>query len=299
MLGETLDSILELNYHDWECLVIDDGSDDHTAELMEFYIKKDNRFKYLQRPSHRPKGANACRNFGFENSRGIFINFFDSDDLIHPDKLTLQLDGLQTSDKNFSVCEVNFFRDTKYNLLKEWQGKINSDHPLLAYVKEEISWLTTAVLWKRSFLEKQDHIFDEDLQASQEWEFHIRVLNDDPEYLLMKIPLVFMRKHEENISYSSDFFQREWNYFLARFKVYTSKKVDDNEILSYLRKYLLDHFKEMVRKNNPRTFKAYKMYVLPEENIRTKAKIYGLFSLLSFRISGKGNMFLNKVKLKK
>ena len=82
LISETLDSILTQTYTHWECIVVDDGSDDSTAELLAGYCKKDARFQYHQRPNDRPKGANACRNYGFELCKGEYINWFDSDDLM-------------------------------------------------------------------------------------------------------------------------------------------------------------------------------------------------------------------------
>ena len=69
LLGETLDSVLIQTYRNWECIVVDDGSTDYTPELMEFYIRKDSRFSFYRRPEEKAKGANACRNYGFEKSR--------------------------------------------------------------------------------------------------------------------------------------------------------------------------------------------------------------------------------------
>lgn len=70
LIGETLDSVLAQIYTNWECIVVDDGSTDSTAELLAFYVEKDSRFQYHHRPKDRLKGANACRNYGFELSRG-------------------------------------------------------------------------------------------------------------------------------------------------------------------------------------------------------------------------------------
>ena len=109
LLGETLESIIDMEYSFWECLVIDDGSIDYTPELMEFYTSQDSRIKNFLRPASKPKGANACRNYGFEKSKGEYINFFDSDDLIHPAKLTRQLKYLQNTNNSFTVSQVDFF----------------------------------------------------------------------------------------------------------------------------------------------------------------------------------------------
>jgi len=299
LLGETLDSILRLTHQEWECLVVDDGSSDYTKELMGFYQSKDNRFRYLKRPSNKPKGANACRNYGFEQSSGRFINFFDSDDLIHPDKLKVQLKKIVESTNDFDVSEVEFFSENKDKPLESWKGKFNSNDPFISYIKGEISWFTPAILWKRNFLEKQEFLLDEDLQASQEWEFHIRILCRDPKYTLTPTPLVSVRKHEDNISYNPDTFRRNWNYFLARLKIYNNRIRKSEEALIFLRWYLINHYKEMVRKRNPMAVKAFKIFILRQERMSFKAKLCALISIYSFRMFGKGDLLLNKVKLEK
>ncbi|WP_372938266.1 glycosyltransferase family 2 protein, partial [Seonamhaeicola sp.] len=73
LIGETLDSVLAQTYTHWECIVVDDGSSDHTSQVVATYCKNDARFQYHQRPLDRPKGANACRNYGFELSKGEYI----------------------------------------------------------------------------------------------------------------------------------------------------------------------------------------------------------------------------------
>ena len=118
-LGETLDSILSQTYQCWECLVIDDGSTDHTPELMEFYRERDARISYHKRPKDRPKGANACRNYGFELSRGEYVNWFDDDDVMHPEKLELQINALEHSEDNFSVCQSAVFFQKELKIFQQ------------------------------------------------------------------------------------------------------------------------------------------------------------------------------------
>ena len=59
LISETLDSILAQTYLNWECIVVDDGSTDTTADVMREYIKKNSRFQYHQRPDNRKKGPNS------------------------------------------------------------------------------------------------------------------------------------------------------------------------------------------------------------------------------------------------
>src|SRR5690554_597358 len=83
LIGETLDSVLAQTYANWECIVVDDGSTDGTEELLHAYIAKDVRFQYHKRPAEYIKGANSCRHIGFLEAKGKFVNWFDSDDIMH------------------------------------------------------------------------------------------------------------------------------------------------------------------------------------------------------------------------
>src|SRR5690606_34265329 len=83
-IAETLTSVKNQTYQNWECVVVDDGSTDNTIEIIQQFTASDDRFKLYSRPTNRPKGANACRNYGFEVSSGLYINWFDSDDIMAP-----------------------------------------------------------------------------------------------------------------------------------------------------------------------------------------------------------------------
>lgn len=76
-----VDCIIDQTYQNWELILVDDGSSDNTCGIIEEYLNQDGRIKYLHR-GDAPKGANACRNIGKKNSKGEFIIFFDSDDLV-------------------------------------------------------------------------------------------------------------------------------------------------------------------------------------------------------------------------
>ncbi len=112
LIGETLDSVLAQTYKNWECIVVDDGSTDYTNELLEFYCAKDARYQYHHRPKNRTKGANACRNYGFELSKGEYVQWLDSDDLLSEDKIEAQMKLLLTQDEiDVSFCKWVSFKD--------------------------------------------------------------------------------------------------------------------------------------------------------------------------------------------
>ena len=82
-IEETLECLCSQTYPNWECVVIDDGSTDDTAERVARFIERDSRFKFLRQTNARQA---AAKNNGLRNSVGQYIQFLDADDLIEPQK---------------------------------------------------------------------------------------------------------------------------------------------------------------------------------------------------------------------
>ena len=72
-----LDSIQNQTYKNFECLLINDGSPDHSAEICREYVAKDSRFRYFEKENG---GLSSARNYGIDRAEGSFITFVDSDD---------------------------------------------------------------------------------------------------------------------------------------------------------------------------------------------------------------------------
>lgn len=112
LIAMTLESVLAQSYSNWECLVVDDGSTDNTKLILNEYCNKDPRIQYFDRPRIKPRGANSCRNFGFEKSKGSYVQWLDSDDLLSSNKLELQINDLLKEDtRAIATCGWNFFED--------------------------------------------------------------------------------------------------------------------------------------------------------------------------------------------
>jgi glycosyltransferase involved in cell wall biosynthesis len=86
ILKDTLISVINQTYQNWECIVIDDGSTDNTRICIEEIIKKDCRIKYVYQVNSE---RSAARNTGIKNSKGDFICFLDSDDYYLPQHLEI------------------------------------------------------------------------------------------------------------------------------------------------------------------------------------------------------------------
>jgi glycosyltransferase involved in cell wall biosynthesis len=78
LIRPTLESVLAQTIGEWECIVVDDGSTDHTAEVINSYTEKDDRFRYIYQENAE---RSAARNNGIRHAKGEWICFLDSDDL--------------------------------------------------------------------------------------------------------------------------------------------------------------------------------------------------------------------------
>jgi hypothetical protein len=93
-IGRTLKSALEQSYHPTEIVVVDDGSTDETAAIVEAAAAADNRIRFFRRQNH---GVAATRNFGISKARGALIAPLDADDLWHPEKIARQVEVMRAS----------------------------------------------------------------------------------------------------------------------------------------------------------------------------------------------------------
>ena len=197
LIGETLDSVLEQTYLNWECIIVDDGSTDATEKLVGKYIKKDKRFRYYSRPINSIKGANACRNYGFEFSKGEFIKWFDSDDIMYSELLEKQVGTFEEA-IDCSVCKVAYYDFEKNETLKE--NSINSNQLIEDYLVGRVTLYVSGPLWRKSFLNKQKELFDESLSNLDDWDFNLRMLYCEPKIAFIDMPFIKYRIHKDSLS---------------------------------------------------------------------------------------------------
>ncbi|SDH87024.1 MULTISPECIES: glycosyltransferase family 2 protein [Winogradskyella] len=196
IIGETLDSIIEQTYQNWECIVVDDGSTDHTDQLLANYCQQDSRIQYHHRPKDRPKGGNTCRNYGFELSKGEYVNWFDSDDLYLPDAIKTISAAFETDTDVVISPMARFDGDTKQYL---GMNTIEKDPLIPAYLVGEVAFYTDGPTWKRSFLVQQELLFDEDLPIIQDWDFNLRMLYQNPNIVFLKKAQINYRVHNQSL----------------------------------------------------------------------------------------------------
>ncbi len=199
LIGETLDSVLLQTYSNWECIVVDDGSEDETEELLSTYIAKDSRIKYFKRPDTHLPGGNGARNYGFEVSQGVFVQWFDSDDLMRRQLLEKQIYSLTENNAKICICLLDRYNEdfSEINRRAQLHNVRFSIYYDFILRSLKASLLTTCFHKKTIEMYK----FDETLKKSQEVEFLQRIFreNENDIFLLNK-SLVKVRRHNKSIT---------------------------------------------------------------------------------------------------
>jgi glycosyltransferase involved in cell wall biosynthesis len=203
---ETLQSIQEQTFIDWECLIIDDGGLDNTLTVVAPVLEKDKRFKYLKRPVNFKKGIAGCRNYGIHIAIGDFIVFFDDDDIVHPENLKTCLTILENDSVDFCHYQKTPFiiiKPTikKFATLKQRDLSIADVEKV---VTEQIGLASCTVMWRKyCFTEIR---FNESLLYAEEWECYSRLITENYKGIIIDAVLYYNRKHAD--SNTGEFFNQ-------------------------------------------------------------------------------------------
>lgn len=174
-IKRAVDSVLCQTYPDIEVIVVDDGSTDNTAEIVNEY--DDNRVQLIRQKEHG--GASKARNTGIASAKGEYIAFQDSDDEWFPDKLRCQIELMECEKFQACYCAHNLiekgketitippgYQDTdKYQIhLREVLRRINAiGTPTLVITQGLLEQLGT-------------QCFDEELPRMQDYDLVIRII---------------------------------------------------------------------------------------------------------------------------
>ncbi|MDZ7362471.1 MAG: glycosyltransferase [candidate division KSB1 bacterium] len=215
-LREAIDSVLAQTEKDFELIVVDDGSTDHTKEMLAAYGEP---IHYLFQPN---AGASAARNRGIRRARGRFIAFLDSDDLWQPKKLSRQIEWM-AAHPDIMLCytdEIWIRRGVRVNQKKIHTKAGGWIYPL-CLPRCIIS--PSSVLMRRELFDAVG-LFDEQLPICEDYDLWLRVASRF-EVGFIPEPLIVKRGgHPDQLSH------REWG--IDRYRVTAMMKIYESGVLS-------------------------------------------------------------------
>ncbi|VXB18098.1 Glycosyl transferase [Flavobacterium sp. 9AF] len=222
LIGETIESVLNQTYQNFEHIIIDDGSTDNTEEVVKGY--NDERILYFN--YQKTSNLSTLRNYGLKHSSGDIISILDSDDLWLNNKLELIINifkknneikvithnikyfkNINSPKKEYYNYESDFFKNILYEAM---MFKI-LPFPIIIFKKEILNEIT--------FL---NNFYKEGLQ-----DFLFRVAANYKVYFIAK-PLTLMRLHNGNTHSNIKNIPYYSNYFFSTTKLLLNRKINLN-----------------------------------------------------------------------
>lgn len=165
-IEKCLNSLINQTLRDIEIIVVNDGSQDLSKEIIQKYIKKCNKIKYLEKENG---GLSSARNYGLKYATGRYIAFLDSDDYVEEDMYKAMYEKAEEEKSDIVECDFiwEYGKKKKYDKRKEYKNK------------RDMMKRPRAVAWnkiiRREIIEENKILFPEGL-IYEDLEFYYKIL---------------------------------------------------------------------------------------------------------------------------
>jgi glycosyltransferase involved in cell wall biosynthesis len=241
-IGHALESLLAQQYQHWECIVIDDGSQDNTAEIAQSYVKRDTRIVYVHQ---KHGGISKARNAGLSCARGQYIQFLDADDMLEDRKLQCHVQYLENNPGiDLVYGEARYFRterpeERRYSMAVvdvPWMPKISgSGTEILETLLNMNIMVVSAPLLRRQVVDRTG-AFDKRLSSLADWYYWLRCATNGFRFQYMNETgtLSLIRWHPDSLIH--DEFKRSKDESRMRQKL--CRVLKDKSLVAYNRSTL-------------------------------------------------------------
>ena len=165
-MKDAIDSVISQTYPHWELIIVDDGSKDHSVDVISDYARRDSRIRLVQHPGADNRGLPATIKLGLSKAQYTITAFLEADDLWMPKHLELLVRALQNDDTGMAVCQCEpFGNGVRYeaiihhlSMIRNSQYCVHShmDLKLLFLFKHNLIPTFSAVVARTDLLRKCD-----------------------------------------------------------------------------------------------------------------------------------------------
>lgn len=169
---QTLQSLQQQTLREFEALIIDDGSTDNTATIVQAFCHGDQRFQLLQKLNG---GLSSARNWGMRHATTDYLALLDGDDAYEPDKLATHVSVLEANSTVGVVYSASrIIRDNGCSTAFQLSGRPIHPDPLLALLCKNFVGNGSNAVFRRCIVEQVGE-FNEDLRSSEDVDYWLRI----------------------------------------------------------------------------------------------------------------------------
>lgn len=213
-IKRTLDSLLMQTMSDFEVILVDDDSTDHSADICQHYGLADSRFHYIKQPKNM--GPAAARNTGMTQMQGSYVTFIDSDDTVDKDYLKVLLDAANESDADIVWCNFQYIYETTGSTQKvshDQSGMLKQQEFFYCFLNDCPG---IGSMWnkcyKAAFLKQHQLRIDENRVYGEDWDFNMSACLSNARVFAIKDSLYNYFKYSGN-SVSSKYHPSDYNSY--------------------------------------------------------------------------------------
>lgn len=207
---QAIDSSLSQTYKNREIIVVDDGSTDNTAQRLQ--KKYQDRIMYVHQQN---KGTGSARNTGIRNASGKYLQFLDADDLLSPEKITIQIRQLKNiPDKALSYCDyIVYDLDDITKRHRRISPVLNNEKPfddIMMKWETEVTIPIHCFIFDSTIFNKYKILFNEKLPANEDWECWMNVFALNPQVVFVNKVLAYYRVQEASRCRDRSIMRKAW-----------------------------------------------------------------------------------------
>ncbi len=176
LIRKCLDSILAQTFHDYECLLIDDGSTDGSPAISDEYAANDSRFKAFHKPNG---GLSDARNYGVKQAQGEYTIFFDPDDWVDEDCLKDLYAKAQETDADMVMCDLYYNDQYRQKYCKQEPSSLNHLDVLKDLIIGKVYGFTVTKLIRHTLYKKYNLLYPVGMYGCEDQYTMCKLLKND------------------------------------------------------------------------------------------------------------------------
>lgn len=256
-LGEALTSVSNQTFSEWECIIVDDGSQDDTKQIATGWTRKDHRVKYYYKENG---GLSSARNYGMAKARGSYLQFLDSDDYIASNKLQVSITAFKSITKHEEGLVVTNFRIFQDDVLSSTEPycELNESCFNLNFIL--LNWNEISIPIHCGLISREQlgtFQFPEELKALEDWVMWLHLFHQKPQVVFIDEPMAFYRRHLSSMTTKVSFIDE--NHIKAI--LYTKDIIPDKDfVYSTILKHKEDAMRIRVLESSIANYKKTRIY---------------------------------------